>query len=112
MEMSERGLKGTKTATPHKGVEKALRIAAAQFGVSVADIRSQRRTRAIHPARLWAAYLACMTTRATCAGIGARLGGRDESIIRMYARNRARAVENDEASARIFRLLKARCFSR
>jgi|GEM_PF-6117243 len=90
-------------------VDHVLHVVSAQFGVSVADIRSQRRTRTVHPARLWAAYLACMTTGETHAAIGARLGGRDESIIRMYARNRANAVTQDADSARLFSELKAAC---
>ena len=92
-------------------VDNVLRVVSEQFGVSVADIRSQRRTRTVHPARLWAAYLACMTTSETFAAIGVRLGGRNENIIRMYARNRANAVTDDAESARLFSQLKAACRS-
>ena len=83
-------------------VDDVLRIVSAYFGVSVADIRSQRRSRDVHPVRLWAAYIATTKTRASYAMIGARMGGRDESVIRMYARNRKRAVEQDGESARVF----------
>ena len=89
-------------------VEAALRVAAGHFGVSVADIRSQRRTQTVHPARLWGAYLAAQTSGASVADIGAALDGRDETIISMYVRARGRNVDTDEESARLFDLLKRR----
>jgi chromosomal replication initiator protein len=88
-------------------VDDVFRIVSEYFGVSVVDVRSQRRSRDVHPVRLWAAYVAVATTGASYAMIGARMGRRDESIIRMYARNRERAVAQDVESARVFAELTA-----
>lgn len=91
----------------HDAVEDVLRIVSGHFGVSVADIRSRRRTQAVHPAGVWGMYLACMTTDATFAQIGEHFGGRDQSIVRMCARACDRAAADDEDSARLFAALKA-----
>lgn len=91
----------------HDGVGNELRIAAEHFGISLSDIRSQRRTRTIHPARLWAAYLASVTTDASFEIIGQHMR-RDDAVIRMYVRARARDVADNESSARLFAYLTAR----
>ena len=89
-------------------IDDALRIVSEHFGVSVTDIRSQRRTRAVHPARVWGMYLACLTTGATFAAIGQAFGGRDGTIVRMAARACAREVAQNESSASVLNALKAR----
>lgn len=99
---------GSDRVTRMAGIHDAKRIVADAFGVSVQDMVSQRRSRDVHAARLWAVYLACETTQATFAEIGKAFGNRDETIVRMYARARARQVATDESAARLFDELKAR----
>ena len=82
-------------------VDDVLRIVNEHFGVSVADIRSQRRTATVHRARVWGMYLACMTTPATHEEIGKRFGGRDQTIVRMAARACARAIACKASNAAI-----------
>lgn len=89
----------------HDAVRDALGIAAAHFGVSARDIRSQRRNRFVHPARLWGVYLACKTTDATPAQIGKLCGGRCEATIRMYARACAHMVSTDKEASALFEQL-------
>lgn len=88
-----------------------LQTVAAHFGVSVADIRSQRRTRAVHGARVWGVYLASQTTSATFETIGQWFGGRDQTVVRMYARCCARAVAEHRDSARLYDALRV-CLTR
>ena len=90
-------------------IDEAMRIAGEHFGVSVADIRSQRRTRDVHTARTWGMYLACVSTKASFEEIGLRFGGRDAGIVQAVMRGRARDVAGNEASAQVFSALKARC---
>ncbi|WP_040301432.1 helix-turn-helix domain-containing protein [Afipia clevelandensis] len=73
-------------------VDKVMVAVSEAFGVTVRDICSQRRSRDVHRARVWAAYLACTKTGATASEIGRQLGNRDETIIRAYARACARQV--------------------
>jgi chromosomal replication initiator protein len=89
------------------GICDCLDIAAKAFGVRVADIRSQRRSRDVHTARVWAVYLAAMTTAASFEDIGKAFGNRDETIVRMYARACGRQVEADEGAMLQFRQLRA-----
>lgn len=91
----------------YDAIDEALRIVSEHFGVSVADMRSQRRTRHVHPARVWAAYLAVMTTDAGFAAIGRRFN-RDHTVVRMYARACARAVADNQESAALYDDLKSR----
>lgn len=79
-----------------KAIGKVLRVVAESFGVSVADIKSARRTRQVLPARLVAAYLAHTALGMTHREIGVRLGGRDYTNIAMYCRAVARHTEKDE----------------
>ena len=90
-------------------VNEELRIVSEHFGVSVSDIRSQRRTHDVHPARVWGMYLACETSGSSFEEIGQQFGGRDPTIVRMAARCRAREVAQNPESARLFGALKARC---
>lgn len=87
-------------------VDEALRIAAAHYGVSLADIRSTRRTRVIHAARTWGMYLASRATGASCEDIGKRCGNRDHTIVRAVLRGRAREVAENPHSASIFKALR------
>ncbi len=82
-------------------MDKVLRIVAKQFGVSVADIKSTRRSRQVLPARHIAAYLAHTASGMTAPEIGLGLGGRDHTNIVMYCRAVARRTQEDEE----FRLL-------
>lgn len=91
----------------HDAIDDVMRIVAAHFGVSVADIRSQRRSRDIHPARVWAAYLAAMMTDGAYETIGERFK-RDHTVVRMYVRACARLVASDHQSATMVDLLRAR----
>lgn len=91
---------------PQDGVDDALRVAAKYFGVSVADLRSSRRTSLIHPARAWAAYLASTTTDASFGTIGKSLR-RDWPVMRIYARSCARKAKTTEG-AQLYAALKAR----
>jgi len=81
-------------------ISTVLREVASHFGVTVRDIRSARRTRAILPARHAAAYLMHTLQGATAAEIGSRLGGRDYTTITMYCRAAARRAEVDEVFGR------------
>lgn len=92
-------------------IDDVMRIVAEHFGVSVADIRSQRRSRDIHPARVWAAYLAAMTTDANFGAIGERFR-RDHTVVRMYVRACARLVASDRRSAAMIEALHAQVRAR
>jgi len=87
-------------------VDESLRIVAAHYGVSLADIRSTRRTRVVHAARTWGMYLASCTTGASCEDIGRRCGNRDHTIVRAVIRGRAREVEDNMDSAAFFEALR------
>ena len=89
-------------------VNEVLRVVSEHFGVSVADIRSQRRTREVHPARVWGMYLACETTGSSFEEIGRKFGGRDYTIVRMAARACAREIAQSPESARLFNALRHR----
>ena len=80
---------------------KVLRVVAQQFGVSVVEIKSARRTRHVVPARLIAAYLAHTASGMTPREIGSRLGGRDYTNIVMYCRAVARHMDEDEEFKRL-----------
>jgi chromosomal replication initiator protein len=82
-------------------MDNVLRIVAKEFGVSVADIKSARRSRHVVPARLIAAYLAHTVSGMTPREIGSRLGDRDYTNIEMYCRATARRAEEDEAFKRL-----------
>lgn len=92
----------SKTPDP---VDHAMRVAAEHFEVSLADIRSQRRSSDVHRARTWGMYLARQTTGASFEEIAARFN-RDHMMVRAVVRNRSRDVDDDSASARLFNVLK------
>lgn len=85
-----------------------LRIVAKEFGVSVADIKSARRSRQVLPVRHIAAYLAHTALGMTPHDIGNRLGGRDYTNIVMYCRTVARRAEEDKEFRRLIENLTAR----
>ena len=95
----------------HDALDDVLQTVAAHFGVSVTDMRAPRRTRAVHGARVWGVYLASQATSATFETIGQRFGGRDQTVVRMYARCCARAVAEHRESARLYYALSA-CLKR
>ena len=86
-------------------VDLAMHVAGQHFGVTVTDIRSQRRSRTVHTARTWGMYLAAASTGASFEEIGKRFGGRDHTIVRAVARGRAREVADNPASAELFESL-------
>lgn len=73
-----------------------LDVVAGHFDVSIEDIRSQRRTRQVLPARHVSAYLAQRVSGLSMQQIGNRLGGRDQTNIAMYCRTVARRAEDDD----------------
>ena len=95
-----------------KDIDTVLCVVADQFGVSVADIRSQRRTRQVVPARLVAAYVAHEVTERSPQDIGRQLGGRDQTNIVMYCRTIARKAAEDQAFNGLVRSLEGRIRSR
>ena len=95
----------------HDAIDDVMRIVAAHFGVRVADIRSPRRSGDVHPARVWAAYLAAMTTDADFSAIGERFR-RDHTVVRMYVRACARLVASDRQSAAMIDALHAQVCAR
>jgi chromosomal replication initiator protein len=91
-----------------KDIDTVLRVVAERFGVSVAEIRSQRRSRQVVPARLVAAYLAHQVTERSPIDIGRQIGGRDHTNIVMYCRTVGRRVQEDEEFRRLVEDLTAR----
>lgn len=91
-----------------KDIDTVLRIVAEQFGVSVAEIRSPRRSRQVVPARLVAAYLAHEVTERSTQEIGRQLGGRDQTNIVMYCRTIARKAAEDHEFNGLVRSLEGR----
>lgn len=95
-----------------KDIDAVLRVVAERFGVSVAEIRSQRRSRQVVPARLVAAYLAHQVTERSPIDIGRQIGGRDYTNIVMYCRTVARRAQEDEEFRRLVEDLTARVWER
>jgi chromosomal replication initiator protein len=79
------------------GIGDVLDVVTRHFEVSTDDIKSQRRTRHVLPARHVSAYLAERIFGLTMQDIGDQLGGRDHTNIVMYCRTVARRAEEDEA---------------
>lgn len=95
----------------HDAIDDVMRVVAEHFGVSVADIRSQRRSRDIHTARVWAAYLAVMMTDEVYETIGERFS-RVPTVVRMYTRACARLVASDHQSAAMIDALRSQVRTR
>jgi chromosomal replication initiator protein len=89
-----------------------LRLAAERFDVSVSDIKSQRRSRQVLPARHIAAYLAHTASGISPHEIGEGLGGRDYTNIVMYCRTVARRTQEDAEFRRLVDELVERVESR
>jgi chromosomal replication initiation ATPase DnaA len=92
-----------KTRNP---VDVAMRVAGKHFGVSIADIRSQRRSKDVHAARTWGMYLACATTEASYEEIGKHFR-RDYMIVQAVERGRSHEIDDSKESAQFFETLKA-----
>lgn len=82
-------------------IDHILRDVAERFDVSVSDIKSQRRSRQVLPARHVAAYLAHTVSGMSPQAIGEHLGGRDYTNIVMYCRAVARLTGDDEEFKRV-----------
>lgn len=95
-----------------KDIDTVLRVVAEQFGVSIEEIRSHRRSRQVVPARLVAAYLAHEVTERSPQDIGRQLGGRDHTNIVMYCRAIARKTVEDQEFNGLVRSLEGRIRSR
>jgi chromosomal replication initiator protein len=89
-------------------MDDVLQAVADQFGVSVDEIRSQSRTRAVLPARLVAAYMAHTVSGLSARQIGAELGNRDHMTIGMYCRAVARRAQEDKRFRQTLRVLEAK----
>jgi chromosomal replication initiator protein len=94
------------------GISDVLDVVAGHFDVCVDDIKSQRRSRQVVPARLVSAYLAERILGLTMQEIGDQLGGRDQTNIVMYCRTVARRADEDEAFRQLLYLLEARCLAK
>jgi chromosomal replication initiation ATPase DnaA len=94
----------TETATM---IDRILEVVAEKFGVSVADIKSSRRSRQVLPARHVAAYLAHTALGMTPPDIGEQMGGRDYTNILMYCRAIERRAAEDDALREMLMELKA-----
>jgi chromosomal replication initiator protein len=88
--------------------DSALRVVAERFSVSVREIKSDRRTRAVLPARHVAAFLAHTVLGMSSREIGDRLGGRDYTNILMYCRSVARRAQEDEEFSQLLGALEAK----
>lgn len=89
-------------------MDKLLGVVSKQFSVSIADIKSMRRSRHVLPARHIAAYLAQTAYGMTPREIGEGLGGRDYTNIEMYCRTVARRMLEDEEFRRLVDDLEVR----
>lgn len=78
------------------------------FGVSVADMRSNRRTAHVHRPRCIAVYLADRMSGATRTEISAAFN-RDEAIVAMYCRAIERLLAQDSTAAEALDQLERRC---
>lgn len=93
-------------------IDHVLRVVAEKFDVSVADIKSARRSRQVLPARHVAAYLAHTAAGMTPREIGLGLGGRVQPSIVMYCRAVARRTQDDEEYRLLVNELQARIRTR
>lgn len=89
-------------------VGKVMREVSAFFGVTAADIRSTRRTKALLPARHIAVYLTSKFSGLPPERIGERFGRRDPTIIRMYCRAVIRRMAQDQDFAASVSALEGR----
>ena len=76
------------------------RVICETFGVSVEDLRSERRTRTVAEPRMLAMYLARRHTRAAYAEIGAYFGGRNHATV-MSAEKRMQQAVADNARVQV-----------
>lgn len=100
-------LRGLPLPTKNVSMETILRAVAAEFGVTVLDLLSHRRTRQVTRPRQIACHLARHMTVLTLPGIGRRVGGRDHTTILAADRVIIREMEkHPDFAARIEALKK------
>ncbi len=79
------------------------------YGVTIADILSERRTKRILPARHAAIYLAQKVSGAKAQDIGRRFGGRDYTTVLMISRAVQGLVARDPQTAKALSELERTC---
>lgn len=88
--------------------EEIQRVVADTFGVSIADLRSDRRTQAIVYPRQLAMYLCRELTDLSLPKIGQRFGGRDHTTVHYAQAKIARLLQEDRAAYNLVQDLTAR----
>lgn len=83
-------------------------VVAAEFGVSLTDMQSARRTKELVTPRHVAAYLAKKLTLHSLPAIGRMMGGRDHTTILHAVRKTEKTMESDMALVGLVAKLEAR----
>ena len=86
--------------------ELILDIVADHFGISVADLKSNKRNAEIAVPRQICMYLMRNMTDTALKGIGAVLGGKDHSTIKYGVQKIADEIESDETMANTINIIK------
>lgn len=86
--------------------ELILDIVADHFGISVADLKSNKRNAEIAVPRQICMYLMRNMTDTALKGIGAVLGGKDHSTIKYGVEKIAKDIESDETMANTINIIK------
>ena len=86
--------------------ELILDIVADHFGISVADLKSNKRNAEIAVPRQICMYLMRNMTDTALKGIGAVLGGKDHSTIKYGVKKIADEIESDETMANTINIIK------
>lgn len=90
-------------------IDDVLARVSAAYGVTIADIFSERRTRRVLPARHAAIYLAQKLSDAGARDIGRRFGGRDYTTVLMTCRAMERLIAQDSQVAQALSRLESEC---
>lgn len=90
-------------------IDDVLSQVSAAYGVTIADILSERRTKRILPARHAAIYLAQKASGAGAQDIGRRFGGRDYTTVLMICRAVQRLIAQDPQTAQALSELERTC---
>lgn len=90
-------------------IDDVLARVSAAYGVTIADILSERRTRHILPARHAAIYLAQKLSDAGARDVGRRLGRRDYTTVLMTCRAMERLIAQDSQVAQALSRLESEC---
>lgn len=88
-------------------IDKIIRIVAEHFGISAADIKGSRRTRAISEPRQYAMYLSRKHTEHSYPEIGRQFGGKDHTTVLAACRKLERLLPNDDSMGHLMRELEA-----